>query len=193
MRQPSPAWLRGEEHQPLAPPPAEAGLDAVLLDRDGTLNVLRPGYRTTGDFAMLPGAAESVAHLNAAGIPVVLVTNQRGLSTGALSWDALVEVHAHLVDELAQHGAHLDDIRLCPHDEGQCACRKPRPGLIEALLADNPWMEPCRCVLVGDADSDEAAAHAAGVDFVRVSSESGLRSVMNSLTARLGQSSASSW
>lgn len=180
---PTREWLCGLAHEPLPPPPVTGGLDAVLLDRDGTLNVLGPGYRTLGDFELLPGAAESVARLNALGVPVVLVTNQRGISTGALTWDALATVHAHLVEQLAAEGAHLDDIRLCPHASGECTCRKPSPGLIDAVVAENGWIGRKRTLFVGDAESDEMAAKAAGVHFLGVASDVGLIDVVDSVLA----------
>lgn len=178
---PTREWLCGLAHEPLPRPATAGGLDAVLLDRDGTLNVLKPGYRTLGDFELLPGAAAAVARLNALGVPVVLVTNQRGISTGALSWGDLANVHDHLVDQLAAEGAHLDDIRLCPHGLGECACRKPLPGLLDAVFAQNPWITPSRTLFIGDAESDARAAQAAGVNFLGVASDVGLNGVRDSV------------
>ena len=57
---------------------------AVLLDRDGTVNVKAPEgqYITSpGELVLLPGAAGAIAQLNAASVQVILVTNQRWLST----------------------------------------------------------------------------------------------------------------
>lgn len=173
--------LLGRLHRPLTPAPPGAALDAVLLDRDGTLNVLRPGYRTVGDFEMLPGAAAAVARICALGIPLVLVTNQRGLATGALSEVELAAVHELLEVELGRVGGRIDDYRVCPHDAGTCWCRKPAPGLLEALFCDNPALRRQRCVFVGDADSDARAADAAGVPFRRVDAARGIGEIADSL------------
>ena len=67
---------------------ADAPFDLVLLDRDGTLNVrVEGGYVTRPDeLVLLPGAARAVADLSGTGAPVVLVTNQRGIARGLMTW-----------------------------------------------------------------------------------------------------------
>lgn len=173
------AWLCGYVHEPL--PTSQGRFDAVFVDRDGTLNVHATGYRTVEDFQLLDGAAEAIARLNRAGIPVILITNQRGLATGALTWDQLAEVHQLLVDELRLADAHLDDIWLCPHDNDACKCRKPLPGLLDAVFDENPGIERARCVMIGDTQADEGAALAAKVPFYGVTSGKTLAYVVSEL------------
>lgn len=161
---PTDAELLGRSTSPL--PAGRPGrlLDLALLDRDGTLNVRRPGYvRDPEDLRLLPGAARAVRLLNDAGAVVVLVTNQRGLSTGRLTGPELLAVHRALVARLARCGARLDGVQVCPHDEGTCGCRKPMPGLLEQAFARAPWARAHRSLLIGDQPSDLAAAGAAGV------------------------------
>lgn len=174
----------GRIHEPVPPPGPGAPYDVVLLDRDGTLNALAPGYRTVDDVEMLPGAARAAAALTDAGCRLVVVTNQRGIARGLLTWPQLAEVNDLVMQAVRDAGGVVDDIRLCPHDVGECGCRKPLPGLLEAFFADNPAVPRDRCVMVGDADSDEAAAGAADVPFVRVSAETGLRGALDSLLGR---------
>ena len=149
----------------LIPPSAEgAPWDIVFLDRDGTLNVRLHGYVDHPDaLRLLPGAAGAVAALNRAGCRVVLVTNQRGLATGALGWPQWEAVTARLGEHLAAAGAHLDHIDLCPHAEGFCDCRKPAVGLFHAVLRAAPWAIPERCAVVGDMPSDVVPARALGM------------------------------
>lgn len=165
------AELLGEERTPIARPAGAGGspYDLVLLDRDGTLNVHRPGYVADPDgLVLLPGAADAVRALNDAAIAVVLVTNQQGLAIGELTRPQLLSVHRRLVEELAARGAHLDGIQVCPHAEGTCGCRKPRGGLVREALRRAAWADPSRCVLIGDQPSDVAAAQAAGVAATRL-------------------------
>lgn len=161
--------LLGRSTAPIAPAGTHAPYDLVFLDRDGTLNEHRPGYvDRPADLILLPDAVAAVRALNDSGARVVLVTNQRGIATGALREADLLGVQRDLVRQLAVGGAHLDAVQLCPHEAGTCRCRKPEPGLITAALARAGWADPARCVLFGDQDSDLVAARSAGVRGVRV-------------------------
>lgn len=153
----------------LSPPVGPVPWDLVLLDRDGTLNVRRPGYvARPADLRLRPGAAGFVGALTAAGMRTVLVTNQRGIATGALTEDDLAAVHSALIDRLARAGGRLDGIEVCPHQIGTCTCRKPLPGMLLNALARAPWADPRRVVMVGDQSTDREAARAAGVAWLDV-------------------------
>lgn len=167
----SDAELLGECRAPIPRPSGSAGApyDLVLLDRDGTLNVHRPGYVSDpADLELLPGAGQAVATLNRAGCAVVLVTNQRGMATGDPTRAELLGVHRSLVAKLSEAGAHLDAIQLCPHAANSCDCRKPRGGLLREALRRAPWAAPGRCLLLGDQCSDLQAARSAAVAAMRV-------------------------
>jgi D-glycero-D-manno-heptose 1,7-bisphosphate phosphatase len=137
--------------------------ELVLLDRDGTLNA-QPGagrYVVLADEArLLPGAGDAVRLLNAANVPVVVVTNQRGLATGKLTGEQLDAVHNALTEQLAARGAEVAGWYVCPHDIGTCDCRKPLPGLLRQALSDRPGTAPQRCFIIGDAESDMLAGAA---------------------------------
>ena len=79
-------------------------------------------------------------------------------------------LHRHMAETMAREGARFDDIRTCPHlPEApvaayrlDCACRKPKPGMLRDLMACWP-VDPARCVMIGDKASDMEAARAAGI------------------------------
>ena len=91
----------------------------VLLDRDGTL-IVDSGYvGSVDDVQFLPGALEAVAALNAAGLPVAVVTNQAGVARGFFELAAVEAVHAHIDAALAEVGGHVDQWLYCPyHPDG---------------------------------------------------------------------------
>lgn len=142
---------------------------AVFLDRDGVLNPMVPGPRGLGAplhlaaFAPYPWAAPSVMRLKAAGLPCLVVTNQPEIATRDLDPAVLEAMHRRLA-----HDVPVDAIYVCPHvDADGCACRKPRPGLIEQAARE--WgVETPRSFLVGDRWRDVEAARAAGCASILV-------------------------
>jgi D-glycero-D-manno-heptose 1,7-bisphosphate phosphatase len=150
------------------------GYRTAFLDRDGTLNVKAPDgdYITDpGHLKLLPGAASAVRRLNAAGVFVVLVTNQRGIARGLMTAEDYAGVMQRLAEGLAADGAHLDAVYMCPHDYGCCDCRKPAPGLFFRAAREHPGIELHRAVTVGDSESDVLAGAGAGTATIRISPE----------------------
>jgi len=155
---------------------------AVFLDRDGTLTVESEWVRSGQDLLLVPGAAEALRLLSAAGYVLVLVTNQSAVARGIIDEAQLAEIHAHLGELLAADGAQLEAIYHCPHHptEGvgagrtECSCRKPKPGLVLqaarelGLDLEHSWM-------VGDAARDLEAGWSAGVRGVLVLTGKGER------------------
>ena len=114
------------------------GRAAVFLDRDGTVNVDTGFVRRRGDVSLVPGAASAIARLNAAGVPVVVVTNQSGIGRGLLSLAEFERVQSRIADLLAAQGARMDAAYHCPHDptNGACDCRKPGTALFRRAAAE---------------------------------------------------------
>jgi D-glycero-D-manno-heptose 1,7-bisphosphate phosphatase len=141
----------------------------VFLDRDGTINVKAPAgrYITAADqLALLPAAAEAIQQLNAAGVWVGVVTNQRGIARGEMTEDDLQAVHVRLAEELAGADAHFDAIYYCPHEQGTCSCRKPQPGLLLAAQRDHPGLRFAAAALIGDGASDVEAGRRLGMTTI---------------------------
>ncbi len=142
----------------------------AFLDRDGTINVKAPegAYVTTPDAVeLLPGAGEAIGRLNAAGVPVVVVTNQRGVALGHMTEADLSAVHRRLDELLAREGARVDRYEHCPHEKDSCACRKPRTLMLERA-ARSLAVDPADGAMIGDAASDVAAGRAVGATTIRL-------------------------
>jgi D-glycero-D-manno-heptose 1,7-bisphosphate phosphatase len=156
---------------PLTLPSALAHLDAVFLDRDGTLNRKAPEgeyISWPGQVQLLDGAALAVRSLNEAGVGVYVVTNQRGVALGRVTMADVEAVNAELQRSLHALGARVDGFYVCPHDRDGCTCRKPLPGLLLQAQVDHPALKMARCAMVGDAESDVGAGRAAGTRTVRL-------------------------
>jgi histidinol-phosphate phosphatase family protein len=116
------------------------GRPAVFLDRDGTI-IEDTGYLADPKaIRLLPGAAEAIARLNEAGLPVVVVTNQSGIARGLLDEETYATTARRLEEMLAAAGARLEAQYHCPHHPdhtGPCECRKPGPLLYERAAAEH--------------------------------------------------------
>jgi len=144
-------------------------LDAVLLDRDGTINVKAPDgeYITAPEqLRLLPGAAEGILMLNRAGVPVVVVTNQRGIALGRMDEADLAAVHSRLHQLLDDHDARVDGIFHCPHDKGTCDCRKPGTLMLRRARDSLGLTTLRHCVMIGDSSTDIEAGRRAGARTV---------------------------
>lgn len=106
------------------------------------------------EFEALPGVPQAIAQLNRAGIRVVVVTNQRGVSQGLYSLDDVRSIHTAFQSDLQAQGAHIDAFYVCPHSKSECSCRKPLPGLFEQARADFPDIAAASSVMIGDSLSD---------------------------------------
>lgn len=115
---------------------------------------------------LLPSVSKAIRNLNESGIRVVVVTNQRCVAKRLVSLDGISLVHRRLEALLAEEGAHIDAVYVCPHEEGECDCRKPRPGLFHAAKRDHPSIDLARSVMIGDSRSDLEAATAAGISCI---------------------------
>ena len=142
---------------------------AVFLDRDGVLCENRDDYvKSLDEFVFLPGAAEAIVALRSAGLKVIVVTNQSAIGRGVVAAEAVQEIHDMMLKALADQGAEVDDVFVCPHaPEANCDCRKPKPGLL-VLAAEEHMLDLGASFMVGDASSDVAAGAKAGCETVLV-------------------------
>jgi D-glycero-D-manno-heptose 1,7-bisphosphate phosphatase len=162
--------------------------EAVLLDRDGTINAKAPdgAYVTSPDGVMLlPGAAEAIFILNAAEVPVAVVTNQRGVALGLMTEEDLDRVHARLRELLCDAGARLDGIFYCPHERHTCACRKPGTLLLERAQHQLGLSSLGASVMIGDSVSDVIAGRAAGARTVLLTASDGRASRADEVASSL--------
>ena len=153
----------------------------IILDRDGTLiDVVRDeetGVISTAfhpaQLVLLTGVVEGLRVLADAGFTLAIATNQPGPAKGQFSADAVKRTNDALVVRLAKEGIRIEAVQACMHHPdggpggdpslvGPCECRKPKAGMLEALVRDlglargQSWM-------VGDSAADVEAGATAGI------------------------------
>lgn len=144
---------------------------ALFLDRDGVINVDHNYVGSRDRFEWIPGAREAMAHATRAGWHVFIVTNQSGVARGYYPEAAVHDLLGWIGDEVRAIGGTVDDARYCPfHPTDQALpayraisdWRKPAPGMLLDLI--RVWeLDPARCLMIGDQETDLRAAAAAGV------------------------------
>lgn len=134
----------------------------VVLDRDGTLIVERNYLSDPNQVELITGAAAGLCQLQTLGLGLIIVTNQSGIGRGLFDRAQVDLIHGRLTELLRAHSVHLDGIYLCPHrPEDHCACRKPRPGLVEQAARDLDF-DPATSFVIGDKVCDVDLGRAIG-------------------------------
>ncbi len=156
----------------------------VILDRDGVLNVRVPRaeyVRNWAEWHWTPSALRALAALKSAGWRVIIVTNQAGIARGVMSEADLAAIHACMKAEAEGAGGHIDAVYHCPHDwDANCACRKPKPGMLFQAQRDFD-LDLSRVPFVGDDERDGQAADSAGCRFVPYTGDALLSDVVNKI------------
>jgi D-glycero-D-manno-heptose 1,7-bisphosphate phosphatase len=149
---------------------------ALFLDRDGVLNrrVVGGYVRRQSDLAFLDIGFRAASVAYRMNVPIVVVTNQGGISRGLVTIGDSCRILAAFVDHFALWKVRVSGIYICPHHpeaidpaDRSCRCRKPQPGLFEEAAADL-GIRLETSVMIGDQATDRAAALAAGLADARI-------------------------
>jgi len=140
----------------------------AIFDRDGTLMVEKNYLADPAGVELLPGAAEAIERVARAGYGVIVLTNQSGVGRGYFGLEDVARVNARMLELLGEAAARIEGIYICPHaPEADCACRKPRTGLVEQA-ARELGVDVARSVVIGDKAADVELARRAGAAAVLV-------------------------
>jgi len=154
------------EHKILIRSPFKNPSPALFLDRDGVLiednhYVCRPE-----NVSLCPGVGHFLSRAALSELPVVIVTNQSGISRGLFDWNAYVSVTKRML-ELLGPAAPISAIYASGHgpEAASLSWRKPGPlMLLEASKDLN--IDLGRSLIIGDRLTDLKAGAAAGLKFL---------------------------
>ena len=156
----------------------------LFLDCDGTIREPKSGAKFISapeDQKIIKGADKAIANYAALGYTIIGVSNQGGVGAGHKSLSDCIAEQAETLKLLPQ----IQAIYFCPDFEGNNCWyvspdrnfqirssklrgkfRKPDAGMVVYALWCKPEVELSNCLMVGDRFEDEAAAAAAGVQFL---------------------------
>ena len=159
---------------------AGIGKGLIILDRDGVINHDSEHFiKNVDEWQPIPGSLQAIAALTEAGFTLAIASNQSGIARGLFDQDALDAMHAKMLGLINAAGGHIGRVVICPHGpDDDCACRKPRPGMLEEA-ARRHGLSLSSCVVVGDKRDDLKAAKAAGGRAVLVLTGKGRAEVGN--------------
>lgn len=153
---------------------------ALFLDLDHT--IVRPLEGRTfpkdaDDWQFLPGMPQAVFPFIEAGFCIIIISNQGGIEAGHHTEEEVeTKLQAVLNNVLTLYALQADDFSpadvpdlysragffYCPTNDKANPDRKPNPGMIHRA-AEKHGIDLENSFFVGDMDSDQQAAQAAGV------------------------------
>lgn len=147
----------------------------VFLDRDGVINEQALPHEYVyewKDFKVLPNVCKAIKKINENKYRVFVVSNQRGIARGKCNREQIDRLHDAMIDYFRKYNCLIDGVYVCPHDEGECNCRKPDIGLFmqveDDLRLKEVMIDKEQSWMIGDLDTDIIAGHLYGVKTVRI-------------------------
>jgi D-glycero-D-manno-heptose 1,7-bisphosphate phosphatase len=133
---------------------------SLILDRDGTLNFDNGYSHLAEELNLIPIAIEVLQFASSKGFNFFVASNQGGLALEKFSLIQMNSFNAELNQQLLKRGIFLNAIYCCTHHPDSkilslrsCHCRKPQPGLYEALIEDY-GLNPSATTVVGNSIND---------------------------------------
>lgn len=143
---------------------------ALLLDRDGVINVDHGYVHHPEDFEFIDGIFDVARAAHTSGYKLIVITNQAGIARGYYSEQQFHQLTAWMCNEFSNAGAPIEKVYFSPFHptEGlgkykkDDISRKPRPGMICQAQREMNF-DLGRSILIGDKASDIQAGITAGV------------------------------
>ncbi|CAO3460182.1 D-glycero-beta-D-manno-heptose-1,7-bisphosphate 7-phosphatase (EC 3.1.3.82) [Azospirillum argentinense] len=143
---------------------------ALLLDRDGVVNIDHGYVGHRDQFEFVDGIFPLARHAVDRGFRIAVITNQSGIARGRYAEADFLNLSGWMGEVFRSHGVELAGVFHCPyHRDGvveryarDSFWRKPNPGMILEAARRLDLALPAS-VFLGDQPTDMEAALAAGV------------------------------
>ncbi len=137
----------------------------VVIEPEGVIQ--RPHQlKDKEEWTPIADTLEAIARLNHDGYRVIVASNRLGMLRGRFSLAAFLRVTEKMHSAVADAGGSIEAVFFCPHAAADdCACRKPKPGLLLDIAA-RLHIDIKNIYVVGTSADDAAAALAAGAQAI---------------------------
>lgn len=154
---------------------------AIILDRDGTINVEKDYLHKIEDFEFEVSVIEGLKILADLGYIFVVVTNQSGIARGYYTETDLEILNSYIGKVLEEKGIEIRKFYYCPHhfEKGigkykvECDCRKPKSGMLEKAIKEFN-IDRKKSFMIGDNITDIEAGINANVTPILVETGHGI-------------------
>jgi len=145
---------------------------ALFLDRDGVINH-DSGYTSSKEnFVFIDGIFDLCRAAVKSGYTLFVVTNQAGIGRGFYTEKEFLDLTTWMCGQFVHQGCEIKEVFYCPfhpvHGVGSYKQdsfdRKPNPGML-LRAAEKYAINLAESMMVGDKESDMAAARSAGVEL----------------------------
>ncbi len=144
---------------------------ALFLDRDGVINMDKPGkyILSEKDISFYPSAIDALKTISRKkDYVLIIITNQSAVGRKMMTLKKSKEINRYVINELKKNGIYVSALYFCPHSpQEKCLCRKPAAGMIEEALRDFD-IDLSKSWLAGDKKSDMDMAKKAGLKSIFV-------------------------
>lgn len=145
-------------------------IKAIIIDRDGTINVEKEYVYKIEDFELIPGSLEALQLFTVNKIKIYIITNQAGIAKGYFTEEQFHHLTQYMLGMFEKEGIKVEKVLYCPHHpEGTipkytliCLCRKPGTKLIEDIIEQKKF-QLHELALIGDKNSDIDAGYTIGI------------------------------
>ncbi|MGB9151522.1 MAG: HAD family hydrolase [Alphaproteobacteria bacterium] len=143
---------------------------ALLLDRDGVINLDHAYVGTIDRFEFMPGLFPFLRAVRDLGYRIAILTNQAGVARGKYSENDYASLTAYMLAELRREQIPVELVLACfEHPDGTVPAytresfwRKPNPGMVlEAVRRLD--LDPATSAFLGDNLRDMQAAQSGGI------------------------------
>ena len=142
----------------------------VFLDRDGVLNYDRGDYSWLSEhFKLIPESMEALGELKKLNIPIVVITNQAGISKGLYTTAEMNNCH-RILQENCDHA--IDHFYYSPYHPTRTRSISRKPGSLMFERAIEKYnCDTERSWMVGDKERDLVPAKKLGIQTILIGSD----------------------